>query len=73
MSAQKAEQSRLLKANEHLTNNSLSYEQSKSRIEDLDFSKEYSKVLRNQLRIEVLQSFLGKANNGSNAILSLLN
>ena len=67
-----AEQSRLLKANEHLSNNSQNYEKSQSRIKDLDFSREYSQVMKNQLRLDVLQSFIGKANIGASTILSLL-
>jgi hypothetical protein len=38
----------------------------------LDFSREYSQVMKNQLRLDVLQSFIGKANIGASTILSLL-
>ena len=68
-----AEQSRLTKANEHLGNNSQNYEQSQIRINDLDFSGEYSQVMKFQHHLDGLPPISGKTNIGANTTPSLLN
>ena len=68
-----AEQSRLTKANEHLGNNSQNYEQSQIRINDLDFSGEYSQVMKFQHHLDGLPPISGKTNIGAITTPSLLN
>ena len=73
MSAQNGgEQSRLHQANEHLVNQSVSYESTHSRITDVDFSRESTALAKNQLRLQVLQGFIGQVNLGAQTALSLL-
>jgi len=67
------EHSRFFKANEYLCNNSQDYEQSQIRINDLDFLRDCSQVIKYQPRLDKLQSFTGKAYIEACTILSLLN
>ena len=72
LSQNAAEQQRLKLSQQHLSSNRMQYEVADGRIRDLDIASESTSYAKNQVRTQILQSFLTQANASAANILSLI-